>query len=267
MVDGGPTGTRHMEHPWAVSFGTAVVVALLGVPLAPIDGETFGFTWGSHVGTVLVPATALGLFLSRRAWPLWVAAGTGLALFAVVLAGVAYLRAAVSGPELASPATVGEWSKRYDQGALAAEVQAAGSLARMPAGAVDGEPVVGVYRRGSDRVAVVAFPIGSALARSVRDDPEQGAIDWVNGAAQVSSSRPVDPGPRGGGVACTDETEMRGAIACAWVDRRTVGQVTLVVEGLTFEAAATLVQEFREAVMTGEPDDTGIDAAAGRRTS
>src|SRR5688500_17823709 len=139
MTDTGVDGQR-MAHPWLVSWGTAFVVALLGVGLAPIEGETFGFTWGSHFGTLLIPTALLGLFLSRRTWPWWVAVLTALVACSVVLAGVAFVRAASSGPTLAAPARVGDWRKQYDQAALDAIADAAARIDRLPAGYVDGEP-------------------------------------------------------------------------------------------------------------------------------
>lgn len=260
MTDTGVDGQR-MAHPWLVSFGTAFLVALLGAVLVPLDDRTFAFAWGSHFGTLLLPAAGVGLLLRFRAWPWWVAVGTAVVVFAVVLVGISMMRAALartSEPdagggvaEVTAPEQVGEWRRQHGAEARRLDRAARDRLDAMPEGIIEGAPALGVYGRGSDSVGLMTYSVGGPLADDFASDPEQGALDFLAGATGDDSPERIDPGPLGGGAACADEVGLAGAFVCGWADAETVGQVTLVVHGLTIEDAAPIVQLFREAATTG----------------
>ena len=274
---GGTTGVG-ARHPWLVSIGTALLVALVAAVLLPLENRTTSFAWGYYSATLLAPALGVGLLLRFQRWPWWVGLGVAAAAFAVVLGGLTMFRAALdarereadsvptsstsggdaaaddmseedaSGPvEVAAPQAVGAWRRLGGRIDREAQAESARRMARLPDGFSMGEPGVGVYGRGPATAVLLAYAVGPEVAEEFGDDPEQGAVDFVGGATGDDSPDLVDPGPLGGGVACTDETEVRGATVCGWVDGRTVGQLTLFGVGESVDDVVPVLHLFREA--------------------
>lgn len=277
MDHGGGTTEDGTRHPWLLSIGTALVVALVGAVLLPLEGRTTSFAWGYYSGLLLIPGLCVGLLLQFQRWPWWVGLGVAAAAFAVVLAGLTMFRSALdarereadgvpsstsggeaagddvsdevaAGPvEVSAPQDVGAWRRLGGRIDRQAQAESERRLARLPDGFSVGEPGVGVYRRGTATVVLLTYAVGPEVAEEFGDDSEQGAVDFVGGATGDDSPDPVDPGPLGGGAACTDETELAGATVCAWLDGRTVGQLTLFGVGESVDDVVPVLHLFREA--------------------
>lgn len=249
MDHGGET-RRPTAHPWLLASAAAAVAALVTTLTYPPESGSVAYALGQQCGYLLVPWLLAALAMRSVSWPWWASAGAALVVFVAVLGAVATAgRVTHPSVEVAAPTQVGEWRKQDDPTSRRLVLRTEARLDTMPEGVLAGEAAVGIYRLGRGSLALVAFPVGRALADDFASDPEQGAIDYLNGATGDDAAEAVDPGPLGGGLACTDASGPPGAIACAWADARTSGQLGFQVRGLTIEEAVPVVHLFREAVM------------------
>ena len=272
MTYGGEVSRQPIGHPWVLSLSGAVLAALLATFVLPREAEDFATSFGYNTGSLLLPFAASGLVLRGRAWPQWAALAGVVAVFLVVLFLASAARGASddvrrraagdldasaeptaeasSGVPVKAPGSIGGWRKQTDRESRRIVAQTRDRLTAAPESSVAGVPALGIY--GSERgvVFLVAYEPGPDLRTELEADPEQGAVNFLAGSTRVDSPEPVDPGPLGGGVACTDEADVPGGgLVCAWVASDVSGQLTLLVPGLTVDDAAPLVQEFREGVL------------------
>jgi len=274
MAYGGEVSRQPIGHPWLLSLAGAVVAALLATFVLPWEAEDFATSFGYNTGSLLLPFAAAGVLLRGRAWPQWAALAGVVAVFLVVLFLVSAVRGASddvrrraagdleatpeptaeassgAGVPVHAPRSIGEWRKQTDRESRRIVAQTRDRLTAAPERSVAGVPALGIY--GSERgvVFLVAYEPGPDLRTELEADPEQGAVNFLAGSTRVDAPEPVDAGPLGGGVACTDEADVPGGgLVCAWAASDVSGQLTLQVPGLTVDDAAPLVQQFREAVL------------------
>lgn len=267
MVDGGSDERARMGHPWLIVIAALVAASVVTTAVSDHGTESAAYALGANMGKMVLPALILGIVLRRSSMQWWL----GLLIATILFLGLLGTAGAISAARQAAdrgqtdqqapagadaravrlPERVAEWRRADDRRSRQVVAQAGRQLEDAPAGMITGSPVLGLYLRASDSAFLLAYDVGDDLAAELRDDPVQGAVDYVAGATGDDSPQSADPGPLGGGMACTDQGKViEGGVFCGWADAGTAGQVELKASGLTIEEAAGIAQQFREAVTT-----------------
>jgi hypothetical protein len=103
------------------------------------------------------------------------------------------------------------------------------------------------YRKSGTRVFYQGFNLAGGFQDEVSASPEQALVNFLAGFG-IGDVEPVEPGPLGGVMACTDDEVPRlpaGYLYCVWVDPGTLGQVTVAGRDLDLADAAELTRAVR----------------------